>query len=406
MRVGVFNVKYSPNLGDGLLSECLEAELVRAVPGLSIASFDLAGRTDYGAGGRFRGAALSLLQSSPTPVRQRVASLMLGRAMQRLAPTWRERLADVDVAVTGGGNLFSDADLNFPLKIDAACKLLREADIPVAVFAVGVSDNWTEKGEALFQRALAGARVLDASVRDARSATVWDRRLGHTGVPRARIVRDPGLLVSFHVERARRAGTAKRIGLGLTHPTTLRYHSDETAVGEAELTGWYTELVRGCLARGWEVCVFTNGSSEDEAYLRKMRPLLAPLGTGISFAPRFTRPAELAAYVSGLDLLMAHRLHANIAAYSYAVPQIGFTWDAKLKSFFDLVGRGDCICTAGRESPAAVLNLAERCLAEGIDPERHRRVLAAARDDVVSLASALVAGVEAGRMRVPARAIS
>ncbi len=114
MRVGVFNVKYSPNLGDGLLSECLEAELVRAIPGLSIASFDLAGRTDYGAGGRFRGAALSLLQSSPTPVRQRVASLMLGRAMQRLAPTWRERLADVDVAVTGGGNLFSDADLNFP----------------------------------------------------------------------------------------------------------------------------------------------------------------------------------------------------------------------------------------------------------------------------------------------------
>ncbi len=153
------------------------------------------------------------------------------------------------------------------------------------MFAVGVSDNWTEKGEALFQRALAGARVLDASVRDARSAAVWDRRLGHTGAPRARIVRDPGLLVSFHVERARREGTAKRIGLGLHAPHDPALPFDEAAVGEAELTGWYTELVRGCLARGWEVCVFTNGSSEDEAYLRKMRPLLAPWERGSASPP-------------------------------------------------------------------------------------------------------------------------
>lgn len=406
MRVGVFNVKYSPNLGDGLLSECLEAELVRAVPGLSIVSFDLAGRTDYGPGGRFRGAALNLLQNSPLALRQHLASAMLGRAMQRHAPVWRARLAEVDVAVTGGGNLFSDADLNFPLKIDASWKLLREAGIPVAVFAVGVSDNWSERGEALFRRALTGNRVLDASVRDTRSAEIWDRRLGHSGVPQARVVRDPGLLVSHHVERVRRDGGAKRVGLGLTHPTTLRYHTDEAAVTETELTGWYAELVRGCLARGWEVCVFTNGSSEDEAYLRKMRPILSALGAGVSFAARFQRPAELAAYTSGLDLLMAHRLHANIAAYSYGVPQIGFTWDGKLRSFFDLVGRGDCVRTAGRESPASVLALAERCLAEGIDPDTHRRILGEARDDVVRLASALVAGVEAGRMAAPAKAVS
>jgi len=28
-RIALLNVKYSPNLGDGLLSECLEAELAR-----------------------------------------------------------------------------------------------------------------------------------------------------------------------------------------------------------------------------------------------------------------------------------------------------------------------------------------------------------------------------------------
>lgn len=403
MRVGIFNVKYSPNLGDGLLSECLEEELGRIIPGLSIESFDLAGRTNYGKSGRFRAATLRLLQSSPGPLRQSVVGTLLGRSLRQLGPTWRARLKGVDVAVTGGGNLFSDADLNFPLKIDAAWSLLREANIPVAVFAVGVSDNWSEKGAALFRRAFSGTQVVDLSVRDSLSAEILERRLGCPDLPQPRIVRDPGLLVSFHVPQVRKDVRMPRIGLGLTHPTTLRYHADEKPVSEASLTGWYSELVRGCLSRGWEVCVFTNGSTEDQAYLRKLGPVLAavessPPGRGrVTFAPRFMRPAALASYISGLDLLMAHRLHANIAAYSYKVPLIGFTWDVKVASFFALIERPEYLCTAGRERPEVVLKLAERCLREGLDPARHGHLLAEARANVVTLAEALKAGAASRR---------
>ena len=401
LRVGLFNVKYSPNLGDGLLSECIEAELKRIVPGLSVEAFDLAGRTDYVAGGRLRGTALSLLQSSPTPVRHGLARTLLGRSLSRQRPVWRARLAGIDAAVTGGGNLFSDADLNFPLKIDAAWGELRAAGIPTAVFAVGVADNWSETGAALFRRALAGTRILHASVRDARSAEIWNRRLGPSGAPRAQVVHDPGLLVARHVPQLRRPGTTPRIGLGLTHPTTLRYHSDEAAVSERDLNAWYAALVRGCFARGWTVDVFTNGSAEDEAYLRRLRTILAETapapagGPAITFAPRFRNPTELAAFVSGLDLLMAHRLHANIAAYSYGIPQIGFTWDLKLASFFDLVGRSDYVRTAGRERPETVLALAERGLREGLDRRRHAAILNEARADVAVLAEALTTSVEA-----------
>lgn len=402
LRIGLFNVKYSPNLGDGLLSECIEAELMRIVPGLVVEAFDLAGRTDYVAGGRLRGATLSLLQSSPTPVRHGLVRTLLGHSLSRQRPIWRARLAGIDAAVTGGGNLFSDADLNFPLKIDAAWDELRAAGIPTAVFAVGVADNWSETGAALFRRALAGTRLLDASVRDARSAGIWNRRLGASGAPRARVVHDPGLLVARHVPQVRGPRTTPRIGLGLTHPTTLRYHSDEAAVSERALTEWYAALVRGCLAQGWSVDVFTNGSPEDEAYLGRLRAVLAetaPAPTGgpaLAFAPRFRNPTELATFVSGLDLLMAHRLHANIAAYSYGVPQIGFTWDLKLKSFFDLVGRGEYVRTAGRDGPEAVLALAERGLREGLDPRRHGAILDEAAADVAVLAETLKAGAGAG----------
>ncbi|GJE28450.1 hypothetical protein LKMONMHP_3321 [Methylobacterium organophilum] len=403
LRVGLFNVKYSPNLGDGLLSECLEAELVRIVPGLTVESFDLAGRDRYEAGGRLRGVALGVLQSSPTPVRHRLARVLLGRSLQRIRPSWRARLGRIDVAVTGGGNLFSDADLNFPLKIDAAWGELRAAGIPSAVFAVGVSDNWSETGAALFRRAFAGTQVPYASVRDTRSAEIWNRRLGPHGVPRARVVHDPGLLVARHVPQERTGAGRPLIGLGLTHPTALRYHSDEESPSERSLTQWYVELVRGCRARGWHVHVFTNGSPEDEAYLRRVYPLLAEgdSAAGLQFAPRFANPTELATFVSGLDLLMAHRLHANIAAYSYAVPQIGFSWDVKLASFLTQIGRSDYICRAGSDATDDVLALADLAMREGIDRPRHQQIVEAASADVAVLAEALKVG--AGLSASPSR---
>ena len=44
MKIALLNVKFSPNLGDGLLSECLERELAEALPGATVVSIDLAGR--------------------------------------------------------------------------------------------------------------------------------------------------------------------------------------------------------------------------------------------------------------------------------------------------------------------------------------------------------------------------
>ncbi len=117
----------------------------------------------------------------------------------------------------------------------------------------------------------------------------------------------------------------------------------------------------------------------------------------MTFAPRFMRPAALASYISGLDLLMAHRLHANIAAYSYKVPLIGFTWDVKVASFFALIERPEYLCTAGRERPEVVLELADRCLREGLDPARHGHILTEARADVATLAEALKAGAASRR---------
>jgi polysaccharide pyruvyl transferase WcaK-like protein len=401
VRIAIFSVRYSPNLGDGLLSECLEAELLNRLPRASIEALDLAGRTRYVDRATLRASALATLHRSPQALRHLLAETVLGRRLQtKLRPRWREALRRVDAVIVGGGNLFSDSDLNFPLKIDAAMSEVRAAKLPAAVFAVGASDNWTDRGQALFRRAFVGAPLCFASARDPRSADVWRRRLAPVGVREACVVHDPGLLTAFHFPRS---ATEKRngplIGLGLTHPVVVKYHSDEHNISAQAQEAWYLALARSCVARGWRVAVFTNGSPEDEAYLAQLRPKLAGVdsGSAISFLPRFGNSRELAAFVSMLDLLMAHRLHANIAAYSYGVPQIGFSWDVKLKSFLAQVGRAHCISTVGADSVETVIDLARRQLEEGVDTNRHAAVLAQARHDVGKLSDALMSAVFAAR---------
>jgi hypothetical protein len=211
----------------------------------------------------------------------------------------------------------------------------------------------------------------------------------------AHVVFDPGLLTSVHFARVPKTANGPRIGLGLTHPLALKYHTDENSTSTRAQDAWYVELARACLARGWKLAVFTNGSPEDEAYLGHLRPKLSAVGeaASIDFLPRFGDPAALAAFVSGLDLVMAHRLHANIAAYSYLIPQIGFTWDVKLKSFLAQVGRSDCVCRVGIDTIETVVELATRKLAEGVDRVRHRAVIAQAQKDVATLGEALLDAV-------------
>ena len=392
-KILLFNVKYSANLGDGLIAECLEREIRAQMPQAEVESVDLAGRVEYRPGTAARLAVLTTMNASPLVARQAFVKLVLGARLRgALVPSWRRRLRGVDAVVLGGGNLLSDSDLNFPLKIDAALGAAREAGAPIGVFAVGVSDNWSAEGARLFSQAFGGAPLFFSSVRDFKSADVWRRRLSPLGVKPATVVCDPGLLASAHFPAAPRRETASPVvGLGIMHPTLARYHSNERPVPTRSQREWLIQFASACLAQGWTLRLFTNGSPEDEAYLKAIAADLraCPGAERIRTEPRFSTPAQLAQFVSGLDLMFAHRLHANIAAYSYGVPQIGFSWDSKLASFLDQVGRGDCLVTAGVDSVEATVGLGVRELRVGIDRAVQARTLYRAREDIGQLLSAI-----------------
>ena len=388
IRIAIFNVKYSPNLGDGLLSECLEAELRAQNESVSAYSIDLAGRTDYGPPSRHRRTALALLHRLPGSLRRLIARSVLRRAVQsQLLPSFRDATEGADAFVVGGGNLFADADLNFPMKISAAMQVVGERGKPVCVFGVGVGADWSNEGAQLFRTALTRVSLVSAAVRDQRSRQLWQHQLGdRVAIPD--LCRDPGLLAA-RIYPAEPAPSAKRVGLCLTDRVALRYHGALSA--DRRLDDWLCEFSARMSHEGFMVDLFTNGSPEDRAYLDQLAPRIADACVGpVRVVPPFDRPEGLARFISGCTLVVGHRMHACIAAYSFGVPQIGLCWDPKLESFFASVDRSAYFVDPAATRALDAAAIAVRALEEGIDSDLHRKVVDEAAADVRRLYTQLL----------------
>lgn len=385
-----FAVRFSPNLGDGLIAECLAYGIRAQVPAAEVVSVDLAGRTYYGAKTlRNRQLALQVLKRLPGQVRTSLVANRLEKALATLAPTWNGLVAGADGVIIGGGQLFSDADLNFPLKVAQAVRSARYNDVPVAVYGVGVSRNWSSRGAQLFGE-LKSVEVPFIGVRDQGSMEAWNAQLAELKTPKPELTRDPGLLAAECYGPGRMTGT---IGVGVTAQDVLAYHSDAAVAGAAQgirsyLAGVVTELAR----RGHRVTLFCNGATEDRRTLALVAdsPQVKALiqHRRVLVAPHPETPEELAHTVSSFRAVLSHRLHACIVAYAYRIPAVGLSWDKKVQSFFESVGRQAYLGMSDGLSAADTASLVERSLSDSISQNAHQRVVDEAKEGISRLLAA------------------
>ncbi|MCL4765101.1 MAG: polysaccharide pyruvyl transferase family protein [Hyphomicrobiaceae bacterium] len=402
MRVCIFNLKYSPNLGDGAIAECLEHALRERGVHRAL-SIDLAGRQERprSSGGRRRAFLLGLLQRIPGWLGDAGVALVLGwRVRRRLRPFWRAKLQAADVVIFGGGQLIQDADLNFPIKLAAAADECRRRGLPVALFAVGAAPLRRRRGRHLFRRLVGSDRLAYAAVRDESSRLVL-RELGCD----AAVCRDPALLAASLWPMPARAGNGRpRVGLGITHPAVLAHHSSRRETHSVEVAARrYADVALRLAASGLEVVCFTNGAAEDELLLAAVGRRLGPsggAGATIRLAARQERPQALARLIADCDAIVAHRLHAAILAFAYRVPMIGLRWDDKLASFLASVGMADRLVSFDDATAGNIERLVARALSEGIAAEAHARVVAETEAGIDGLLAAL-----AGAVRVPSPAV-
>lgn len=371
--VRIFNVKFSPNLGDGLLAECLEKALVEfGLDPVTTYSVDLAGRTHYQAGSASRKYILNVLNALPLFIRPLVLSIPLKFGLSRKwLPHYQRHLEGAQAVVIGGGNLFTDVDLNFPTKISALVHAANAKKIPIYIYGVGVGGHWSEKGLWLLKNAFKNADIRYVSVRDQNSKVNFEQFLAQYVKVKPIVVRDPGLLASRYLLSANTKPAAQKvIGLCVTNAIAVSYHSN-ISIGQQALVHWYAALYQALTKSGYVVKIFTNGSPED---VESAHALLNIVGANVAMDQLLLQPKDPAALVSFIatcHAIVAFRMHAIIAAYSCGVEPIALKWDVKLDSFMESIGKSEQIFSVIDDNVATVKSAIDRLntYKENVAPE-------------------------------------
>lgn len=387
-RIAIFGVKYSSNLGDGVIAECLASEIERAEPSIEIVPIDLAGRQGFDpTSGRGRRRLLAVLEAMPKPVRRRVVPLMLQVMVRtRIMPTWKDKIETCEGAIIGGGALIADADQNFPIKLQAAMNLCAERRIPVALAHVGVSSDWSRSGRERLLRGFASAEMVATTFRDPVSSKLFATLFDFDDAPLPLVASDPGLLAScVYGDVVRESRVSRKVGICITNAMILRLHG-EGRNDALFLREWFQACIRALIEDGSEVVLFTNGSPEDEEEKTEIARSFRNVSK-VSSAERFVVPADLSQFIGGLDGVIAHRLHACIVAYSYSVPALGLSWDRKLNHFFAMVGMEKNVIDPHGTSPFEAARMFRAAVETPVEAQSHQKILDDCRKGIAGLAA-------------------
>jgi len=364
-KILICAVPFSDNLGDGVIAASLAHIATMKYPDAKVEFLDIAGRVAFDESNLRGGGAFGVFQKLPSLLRSAIVfAYCLKNYLLSWRKQWQAAVADADLVLIGGGQLFCDVALNFPSKLFFLGRLLRGKR--VAVVSVGVTGKWSYWGQWLVGRFLQNAAPVFYATRDVDSA---NNLHAFFRIPRSRInvVPDPALVCASAFSEELSPEKKWDVGICVSSLDALVMNSEyggKRAGGSAE---FFSGLAQALRAEGARVLYFTNGAAEDNRVLAEISERTAA-ADDFSFAvPK--RPDDLVTLISACSCIAAHRLHANIVAYSLSIPSIGMNWDKKVESFFRLTNRTEFLFGLSPrhdELKASVLNL----LRERNDPRR------------------------------------
>lgn len=342
--IKILNIKYSRNTGDGVIAECLENKSSFYYGG-TITSVDLSGKSGFATDGSKLGMGFyiyNFLDLLPNTVSSFLINRVLPKiAFSKLERVFRKELQNCKVLIIGGGQLIQDKKMYFPPRMKLALDCL-PSDSKIYFYSVGVAKDWSEDGVSYMQDVFNDYRINRIYVRDPESRNNLIRNFD-VKEDKILVALDPGLLAGevfkYKYERANsncKAQGKKIIGLGVSAPSEIAAHVSSNVYGLILDVEQYIDIV-SFLNKNFEVRLFTNGSDSDELLKEQIHKKLSEIGLNIKKYHRPMNPSDLAKIISELDIVLSHRLHACIVGFSMNKTILGFSWDSKLNSFFEIV---------------------------------------------------------------------
>lgn len=369
MKYVVAAVPYSDNLGDGVIADNIESFLNRH----DITDVELCDISYRNEVSTFKNkeSTMEYFLKFPQFIRQLIVLLFFSLKYFRTGKAYlHAKLQSCDRLLIGGGQLISDVDLNFPLKLYFLIKIAEKFDIETRIVAVGVANKWNWASKWFMKRVLTSKVIVNISVRDELSK---NNLFEHFTITDVDILPDPALMSTLvnDYKNQNDKNTVKSVGLGVADIGGLNYSSDIINTSHDNDIKYINSIVRKNNKLGIDVYLFTNGATEDERFLHEsIIPALEDEGLHYSYIKQCKTPGELVKKISGFDFVVAYRLHANIIASSFKIPYFAIGWDNKVISFFKSQQRDDYVYKNLKDLDAHyddVINVSEDLLTLDID---------------------------------------
>jgi polysaccharide pyruvyl transferase WcaK-like protein len=182
---------------------------------------------------------------------------------------------------------------------------------------------------------------------------------------RAVLAIDVAFALPFEDQSARRGGERLRLGVNVSG---LLFNEATSGRNRFGLQADYSELMRRFIASrakrpDVEVHLLAHvtgaaGSWDDDS---AVADALAEEFPAAIRAPRFAGPSEAKSYISGLDFLVAGRMHACIAAFSSSVPVVPVAYSRKFSGLFGMLDYPWMVPVRGADTDQALAYL-EDCV--------------------------------------------
>jgi polysaccharide pyruvyl transferase WcaK-like protein len=341
VKVRIFNVKFSENLGDGIISDCFEYLISKCSGDNQVDITDLSRKHNHEnfkasleEGGERLGVKNRMLSHISTLPFGHVVISALNLIYSLLLVRDLRKARRADLVFIGGGQLISGADFFFPGRLLAPyLYVTRVWKTKVVFYSVGVAPHFNKMSLLFFKFMISRARVFTRDV-------ISTKRIQNVFRSDAVLVSDVGIIASKVYGPA--FATREGVGFCVSSPDALKVHSAAAGVGYD--VDFYVDKIEMLLDSGFSVRLFTNGLALDHRFMILVYETFKEnKGENylLSFEGRFSLPSDLAEFISSCEFIFAHRMHACIVATSYGVPAFGFGWDDKLESFYAAAGIDD-----------------------------------------------------------------
>ncbi len=256
------------------------------------------------------------------------------RSVKMMSVRGAVALLRCDHVAIGGGGMFGNG-MNIVTSLLPVIALIAQKlgkkTIFLATGAYSSSPSWVQR----YLRKVA-SRSLFVSVRDLESAAV----LGHG--PETVIVDDPAIsLVPASAEAGRAALAAAGVRLdkallGLSlKPTLYPDRNDAQIMAATAAAAWWREATGGeCVLLVMSGRGDNGVSVSDQSLLQEVAARNARHGGIHRFGPDVP-PDVMKAAIGQLDLVVGHRLHAQIYAWAMGVPVLGISYERKSDIFLE-----------------------------------------------------------------------